>query len=87
MPEKKSDIVRRLVSSGEYVKALKIAKDFRLGISKEDSNAMKLGWECTQRPGFYKQIKVNVDAAIMTAINTLCNLYGTAERRNQNEQI
>jgi hypothetical protein len=76
MLEKKSDIVRRLVAGGEYKKALKIAKDFRLGIVKADSDAMKLGWECIQRPDFYRQININVDAAKANAIDTVCKLYG-----------
>ena len=41
-PEKKSDAVRRLVAAGEYQRALGIAKDFRLGISKEERDAMRL---------------------------------------------
>jgi hypothetical protein len=76
MLERKSDIVRRLVACGEYRKALKIAKDFRLGISKADSDAMKLGWNCIQSPDFYRQINVNVEAAKTSAIETVCTLYG-----------
>ena len=32
--ERKSDTVRRLVAAGDFKAALRIAKDFRLGISK-----------------------------------------------------
>jgi hypothetical protein len=78
MFEKKSDIVRRLGSSGHYQKALRVAKDFRLGISKEDSDAMKLGWNCVQSPDFYAQLNVNVNTAITIAITVLCGLYGGA---------
>ena len=43
--ERKTEVVRSLVRSGELKQALKIAKDFRLGISKPDSDAMKLAYE------------------------------------------
>ena len=45
-PEKKSDVVRRLVRERDYRSALRIAKEFRLGISKEDRDAMRLAYEC-----------------------------------------
>lgn len=41
--ERKSDTVRRLVAAGDFKAALRIAKDFRLGISKEDSDDMREG--------------------------------------------
>ena len=41
--ERKSEAVRRLVAAGDFKAALRIAKDFRLGISKEDSDNMRRG--------------------------------------------
>lgn len=38
--ERKSDKVRRLVADGDFKGALRIAKDFRLGITKEQSSTM-----------------------------------------------
>ena len=38
---RKSDIVRSLVAEHQYKKALRIAKDFRLGITPEQSLRMK----------------------------------------------
>lgn len=55
--ERKSEMVRRLVEEGEYKAALRIAKDFRLEISKEDSNSMKRGYESMIYPDFYKSIE------------------------------
>ncbi|GHU55177.1 hypothetical protein AGMMS49975_16620 [Clostridia bacterium] len=76
MPEKKSDIVRRLVTDGEYKKALRIAKDFRLGISKADSEAVKRGYECMLYPGTYAQLGIDTDKAVESGISTLSRLYG-----------
>lgn len=74
--EKKSDIVRRLVSAGEYKKALRIAKDFRLGISKVDSNDMRRGYECMVSPRFYISIGVDVEAAAQRGVEIVRRLYG-----------
>ena len=76
MPEKKSDIVRNLVAVKDYKKALRIAKDFRLGISKSDSDAMKRGYECMINPTFYEQIGINAKSAVELGIKTIERLYG-----------
>lgn len=84
-PGKKSEVVRRLVASGEYKAALSIAKGFRIGISSEDSKAMTRGFECIVHPGFYSQIGINEADAVKKAIDTVKRLYGT-ERGKENEQ-
>ena len=76
MPEKKSDIVRRLVAAGEYKKALSIVKGFRLGISREDIGQMTQAYECMIRPDFYRQINVDPDASIAEGIRILIAHYG-----------
>lgn len=76
MPEKKSDAVRRLVAAGEYRKALGIAKDFRLGISPAERNAMRLAYECMVWPDFYKQVGRDVGGAIHAGVEVLVKLYG-----------
>ena len=75
--ERKSDKVRRLVAEGEYKAALRIAKDFHLGISRDDSDAMKRGYECMVWPGFYKSIGKDIPAEIQRGIDTLIRLYRT----------
>lgn len=75
--ERKSDAVRRLVREGDYKAALRIAKDFRLGISKEDSDDMLRGFECmATSPAFYQSIGYDVDECIRKGIQTLVKLYG-----------
>jgi len=76
MPEKKSDIVRRLVADKNYKKALLIAKDFRLGISKVDLDAMQRGYECMVNPEFYRQIGIDPEIAAELGITTIERLYG-----------
>jgi hypothetical protein len=79
MPEKKSDIVRRLVAEGEYKKALNIVKGFRLGISREDLSKMILAYECFLRPGFYMQLGTDPDAAIVEGTEILIAHCGRKE--------
>lgn len=75
--EKKSDAVRRLVAAGDFKSALRIASNFRLGISPEDHAIMKRGWECLNFSGFYRSIGIDVPETIRQAQETVQRLYGT----------
>ncbi len=75
-PEKKSDRVRRLVAAGEYKAALGIAKNFRLGITKEQSDAMTRGFECMVSPRLYQSIGYDTDQIVQKGIETVISLYG-----------
>lgn len=75
--ERKSDAVRRLVAAGDYQSALRIAKDFRLGISKQDLNEMRRGYECmATSPAFYRSIGIDVEEHVNRGIEVLVRLYG-----------
>lgn len=75
--ERKSDAVRRLVAEGEFRAALRIAKDFKLGITKADSEAMRRGYECmVTSPEFYRSIGYDVDECARRGIEVLVRLYG-----------
>ena len=74
-PEKKSDTVRRLVAAGEYKAALRIAKDFRLGISKEQRSLMARAYECMVHPAFYTSIGIDLSQAIQEGISVVTALY------------
>lgn len=73
--ERKSDMVRRLVAAGEYKKALSIAKDFRLGISKEQRSLMARAYECLVHPSFYTSIGIDLSQAIQEGITVVTELY------------
>ena len=77
--EKKSDKVRRLVTAEDYKGALRIAKDFRLGITKEQSSAMRLAYECMVHDGFYRQLGYDLKQKIAEGIEVLKELYGRSE--------
>lgn len=74
--ERKSDKVRRLVESKDYKSALCIAKDFKLGITKEESKAMTLAYECMVHERFYKSLGYNLEEKIKSGIEVLTRIYG-----------
>ncbi len=74
-PVRKTDIVREAVAAGDMKKALSIAKDFRLGISKEQRSMMARAYECMVHPGFYTSIGTDLSQAIQEGISILTALY------------
>ncbi len=77
--ERKSDKVRRLVSDGDYKAALRIAKEFRLGITKEQSSAMTLAYECMVHGRFYTQLGYDLKQKIEEGVKILVGIYGRGE--------
>ena len=78
--EKKTDTVRRLTADGDFKGALRIAKDFRLGISRDDLDAMRLAYECMVRPVFYSQLGRDPAAEVKRGIGVVVRLYGSERR-------
>ena len=79
-PEKKTDTVRRLVREHEYRSALRIVKGFRLGISRDDLDAMRLAYEGMVKPGFYRQLGRDPAAEVKRGVGVLVRLYGSEGR-------
>lgn len=73
---KKTDIVRAAVSSGNFKEALRIAKDFRINITKEQRSTMARAYECIVHPEFYRQIGTDIPAAINEGVELVQELYG-----------
>jgi hypothetical protein len=82
--EKKTDTVRRLTADGDFKGALRIAKDFRLGITKQESSAMKLAYECMVHGNFYKQLGYDLNEKVAEGLEVLKALYG---RRSENDGL
>lgn len=74
--ERKSDAVRRLVAAGDYQSALRIAKSFRLGISKQQLDDMIRGYECMTNPRFYKSLGMDTAKIAQKGVETVRSLYG-----------
>ncbi len=74
--ERKSDRVRRLVAAGDFKSALRIAKDFKLGISEDDRADMCRGYECLTNPRLYKSIGLDTAQIALKGVETVKRLYG-----------
>lgn len=85
--ERKSDAVKRLLSCGATKEALRIAKDFKLGITKEQSNAMKLAYECMVHGDFYKQLGYDLNEKVTEGVEVLKGLYGRSEEHDLHQQV
>ena len=72
--------MRRLVREHEYRSALRIVKGFRLGISRDDLDAMRLAYECMVNPGFYRQLGRDPAAEVKRGVGVLVRLYGSEGR-------
>ena len=74
-PEKKSEMVRRLVREGNLKQALRIAKDFRLGITGEQKKAMALAYECMVHGDFYKALEMDTEKLVREGTEVLKALF------------
>lgn len=73
---KKTDIVKEAVKSGDFKKALRIAKNFRINVTKEQRELMTRAYECIVHPEFYRQIGYDVMETINSGERTVTLLYG-----------
>ena len=73
---KKTDIVKEAVKSGDFKKALRIAKNFRINVTKEQRELMARAYECIVHPEFYRQIGYDVMETINSGERTVTMLYG-----------
>ena len=69
----KTETVKQMFLSGNCKAALRIAKDFRIGVTKQEANDMQLAYECMVHESFYRQLGTGTDAAIKRGIATLRN--------------
>ncbi len=79
---KKSDIVRAAVQKQDWKKALQIAKDFRMGVTKEQRSKMARAYECIVHPDFYRQIGVDISETIEQGKAVVKEYAESARRSN-----
>ena len=72
----KSEVVRLLVARGLFKGALRIAKDFRIGITAAEREQMSRAYECMVHPEFYEAIGKNLETEILAGIEILKRNYG-----------
>lgn len=67
----KSEIVRQFIKEGKLKEALRMAKDFRIGVTKEQRSVMARAYECIVHPDFYRSIGKNISECIKIGEKTL----------------
>lgn len=73
---RKTDIVREAVAAGEWKKALRIAKNFRINVNPEQRKIMGRAYECMVHENFYRQIGTDIAKAIKEGREVVELLYG-----------
>ena len=69
--EKKTDQVKKFIEQGDLKAALRIAKSFKINVTKYQRDLMTRGYECIVNPRFYKSIGTDIDKAIADGIAVL----------------
>lgn len=67
----KTETVKQMFLSGNHKAALRIAKDFKIGITRQEASDMQLAYECMVHGSFYRQLGKDTDAAIKKGIAVL----------------
>ncbi|PFP29384.1 hypothetical protein COJ96_10800 [Bacillus sp. AFS073361] len=67
--KKKTEIAIEKYEAGHIKEALRLASEFRLGITEEERKQMKLGYECMVHDDFYKQMGKHPMAEISKAVH------------------
>ncbi len=63
--------IREFMICGNYKKVLKGAKDFRIGVTREQRSVMARAYECYIRPEFYRSLGRDPSACIREGIRIL----------------
>jgi hypothetical protein len=67
----KAQEVRGLIAQEDYKAALRGAKDFRIGVTKEQRSVMSRAYECMVHPSFYRDIGKDIEGCIQAGIEVL----------------
>lgn len=67
----KTEMTRSLLSQNKVKEALREAKGFRIGVTKEQRSVMTRAYECIVYPGFYESIGKNISDCIEAGVEVL----------------
>ena len=77
--KKKTEIAREYFQKSNYVKALEIAKTFRMGLTKEERGTLARGYECLVHPDFYIQLGKDPKVCVSAALELFANKFNYGE--------
>lgn len=75
----KTDQVRELVATKEYKEAIAVAKDFKLGFTKEEAKTLARAHEMTWNSRFYEMLGYNYQEELQKAQDILKRQYKGGE--------
>jgi hypothetical protein len=67
----KTSIVKDHVATGDYHHALKIAKTFRIGLTRDEQRAIQYAYECMVHADSYRQLGRDIDETISQGVKVL----------------
>ena len=70
------------LNANQYKEALRIAKSFKIGFTKQEARIVQLGYECLVHPDFYKSLGKDCTTCAETAIKCLNEKYKEKELSN-----
>ena len=73
--EKKIDILKKAMGDNDIKTALRTAKNFFRGLTKEQHSIISRGYECLIRPDFYRSLGFDPDKCITDGLNTIRTIY------------
>lgn len=79
--ETKTGKAEELMKMQKYKECLSIMKGFNIGLSKEEKNSIKRGYECFVWPDFYRQINIDVEKAKSEGIETAKRYFEKRRKR------
>lgn len=59
----------------DFKNCLKVASNFRIGVTTNEKAKMKRAYECFVHPEFYKGLGVNIEEAIAEGVEVFVNLF------------
>jgi hypothetical protein len=71
---KKSRVIDALLE-GNYIEAMKLAKNFHIELTKDEQTIVKRAYEMTWNPSFYEQLGYNKDEEFEKAVLILKKVY------------
>lgn len=73
----KTEIVKQHLAANEYRAALRIAKTFKIGLTREEQRILQYAYECMVYPSSYRQLGRDVECTIKQGIQLLLKIYAS----------
>ena len=75
--ETKTESLKKALMTNDRNLALKLGKNFHIGLTPDEVSAIKRGYECLKHPSFYNSIGYHPEECMEQAMNILRSLVCT----------